>query len=221
MRAKLLIGALGTSLIFSNASADPVAEPSDLMRPGIGKWCYDPVGPLSQTVRSDYVNFAVEQAKAIQAKYNVPGAIIAGMSIQESGYGRTRLSILSNNVLSFKKPTDVNWVFGRPTFVLWCQPLNDQGNGYLLFGSKAAAFDYVAKVFSERTALPYFAATKDYQAQVAAGVSRQDAGITWLKRIAPTYTADATYVDNILRYAKNPVGTGVAQPGDSLWLRIP
>jgi hypothetical protein len=102
----------------------------------------------------------VESAKRPQAKYGVPGAILAGMAIHESGYGRTRLAILSNNLLSFKLPTNPNWQFGRPSFVLWCQPEGDVGNKYLLFGSKEAAFDYVAKVLADRADLPYAAITQ-------------------------------------------------------------
>lgn len=218
---RTMIAVIATALLGCQCAAAATPEPAELMRPGIGDWCYSPIGKLSPTIKADYVDFIVEQAIAVQKKYNVPGAIIAGMSIQESGYGRTRLAILSNNILSFKKPSDPAWTFDRPTFVLWCQPAYDKGNNYLHFGSKAAAFDYVAKVFAERTALKvYFEATKQYKASIASGSSREQAGIAWLRQISPTYTADADYIDRVLRFVNNPLAEAQPNPDKSLWYRV-
>jgi hypothetical protein len=203
------------------ANGEPAPQPVDLMRPGRGDWCYAPVGKLTETQKQDFVLGVVESAKRAQAKYGVPGAILAGMAIHESGYGRTRLAILSNNLLSFKLPTNPNWQFGRPSFVLWCQPEGDVGNKYLFFGSKEAAFDYVAKVLTERADMPYAAITKSFRDSLAAGIDPGAAAIEWLKSIASQYAEDGNYVANVLQYVDNPITPGMPASRDqSLWALV-
>lgn len=211
-----------TAAFASPVVAEVKPQPADLMREGIGEWCYNPVSHPTETQKRDYVDFAVVQAKRAQEVYGVPGALLAAMSIRESGYGLTRLAILSNNVLSFKKPKNVQWQFGRPTFVLWCQPLTDEGNEYLLFGSKDAAFDYVAKVLAQRADLPYAKITQDYRDAIAGGADRKLAATNWLKAIAPIYAKDSEYVPAVLDYADNPMAPRSTPPkGQSLWELAP
>ena len=192
------------------------------MRPGVGQWCYEAVGQTTISQKQDFVSAVVDGAKRAQATYSVPGPILAAMAIHESGYGRTRLAILSNNLLSFKKPASVAWQFGRPTFVLWCQPAVDRGNEYLLFGSTQAALDYVAKVLATRLDLPYARITEGYRRALAAGMDRKAAGRAWLGAVAASYAGDPNYPRNVMRYLDNPVqpGSGAA-PGRSLWDLVP
>lgn len=189
----------------------------DLMRPGAGNWCYDPVGELSDTLRADFVEMVVRLAVRAQNEYGLPGTVLAAMAIQESGYGRTRLAILSNNLLSFKYPRVKDWQFGRPSFTLWCQPGYDVGNRYVLFGSKDAAFDYVARVLSQRDDIGYAAVTAEYQRSIKSGVDAQTASLTWLKKIASIYTADENYVSNVTRFINKPLGDKTT---DNLWALI-
>jgi flagellum-specific peptidoglycan hydrolase FlgJ len=197
-------------------------EPRDLMRDGIGDWCYDPVGPLTKTQKQDYVDYVITQGRKVQETYGVPGALLAAMSIRESGYGRTRLSILSNNVLSFKMPKNVEWQFDRPTFELWCQPKDDQGNKYLIFGSRAAAFDYVAKVLAQRPDMKYAEITQKYRDAIANGVDGKLAATKWLEGIAKIYATDKEYVPQVLHFADNPMASdSSAANAQSLWELIP
>jgi flagellum-specific peptidoglycan hydrolase FlgJ len=186
------------------------------MKIGVGDWCYDPVGPLTDTIRKEFVQFAAASAARAEGRHGVPGPILAAMSIQESGYGRTRLAVLSNNVLSYKRPKDPALSGGRPKFTLWCQPAYDVGRDYIWFGSKDAAFDYVAWSLANRP--QYKAASDAYKAAIAAGMDRRVAGEAWLKAIAPTYTADTKYVARVLDLAANPLQAPQPQSSDSLWV---
>lgn len=219
-----LIGVLA-ALTFQSMSvnAQSIApETADLLRSGTGDWCYNPIAPLTITQKADYVDFAVAEARRQEATYGVPAPILAAMSIRESGYGRTRLALLSNNILSFKRPANPQWQFGRSTFVLWCQPANDRGNQYLMFGSKAAAFDYVAKVLTERHDLPYAAITKAFREKIKAGSDHKQAALAWLSGVASIYAQDKEYVPEVLKYVENPLNPGQpASPGQSLWDRAP
>lgn len=221
MLATRLALSIALACFWGASSFGEMPTKSELMRQGIGDWCYSPIGTITSVERRDFVNFVVEAGKKAQERYGVPGAIIAAMAIQESGYGRTRLAILSNNLLSFKMPADPAWRFGRSSFVLWCQPAYDKGNKYLHFENREAAFDYVAKVFAERQSLrTYFQATQQYKKSVSLGVDRKEAGVAWLRSIAPTYTEDRSYVDRILSYAANPEQLASPHLADSLWERI-
>ena len=161
------------------------------------------------------------QARIAQAKYGVPGAVLAAMAIHESGYGRTRLAILANNVLAFKYPNNVQWRFGRPRFELWCQPAWDTPKEYINFGSKEAAFDYVARVLSSRPDLPYAAITKKYKDAIASGTNPKSAAELWLREIAKKYTEGENYVPIVEGYIENPLGLDSPRAEESLWARVP
>ncbi|TBF85690.1 glucosaminidase domain-containing protein [Rhizobium leguminosarum] len=199
----------------------PSAAIAEIFRSGVGEWCYNQVGEITDTLKADYLDFAVAQAKLAQAKYGIPGAVMAAMAIHESGYGRTRLAILANNVLAFKYPSNVHWRFDRPKFDLWCQPDWDTPREYIHFGSKEAAFDYVAKVFASRPDLPYAAITKKYQDAVASGTEPKSAAKLWLREIVKKYTEGKDYVPLVEGYIENPLGMDSPHAEDTLWARIP
>lgn len=167
----------------------------------------------------------VEELRPVAARAErdngVPAPILAAMTIVESGYGTTRLAIDTNNLLSFKWPSDTG-PGGRPIYRLACQPPEDRENRYIRFASRAEAMDFGASRF--RASPHYRAATARYQADLAAGAGREEAARRWLQAIAATYNPYHTnrYIARILLAADDPLELrGPRNPDTMLWTLVP
>ena len=78
LSAFVLMLFIGSTGAFAQASG---ADSDNLMRKGIGEWCYAPVGALTTAIRTSYIDLAVKNATKAQEKYGIPGALLAAMSI--------------------------------------------------------------------------------------------------------------------------------------------
>jgi hypothetical protein len=165
---------------------------------------YNPMpGHPTPAERAAFIEKVVPLAKEAEAKYGVPAAALAAMSMAESGYGWTRTSLNANNLFGFKYSQRAAQAgFGK--YVLPCQPAWDKGNAYIKFPSYAEAFDAVAKRLST---LSYYApATKAYAETVP---KKKDAVITWVRGIAEKYNCcPDKYVTSLTRIMNNPTAPG-------------
>jgi hypothetical protein len=162
---------------------------------------YNPMpGHPTAQEREAFMERIVPLAKAAEAKYGVPAAALAAMSMNESGYGWTRTALNANNLFGFKY-TDTAAKAGFSKYVLPCQPASDPNNAYIKFPNYAAAFDTLTKRFT--TVGFYGPPTKAYAATTP---KTREAVRAWLKAIAPHYNCcPATYIPTIARLMNNPL----------------
>jgi hypothetical protein len=173
--------------------------------------CYMPVRPPTLEDKRNFIEQISNAAVAAEKKHGVPASAIAGMALLESGYGLTRLSVDANNIFGYKK------VGGQPVYKLACQPSWDVGNEYVKFKDWAEAIDFVAG----RLAISqhYSADTAKYQADIAAGVDRKTAAISWLKGIASPYNYEPkSYVAKVEKCINDPyVWSAKVNEQSNLW----
>ncbi|WJH39396.1 glucosaminidase domain-containing protein [Aliirhizobium terrae] len=182
------------------------ANSEQVDRQGIGPWCYNPVRSPTSAEKVSFVEEVSAPAVDAERKWGVPAPILAAMAIVESGYGFTRIAIKSNNILAFKWPGDTI-AAGRKKFKLWCQPLEDKGNIYPAFKTRAEAIDFVASRL--KFASHYKAATVTYGVDLKNGVDRKTAARKWLRTIAPKYNwRPEQYIPDVSNMVEDPIGDG-------------
>jgi hypothetical protein len=174
---------------------------------------YNPMpGHPSLKEREEFVRVVGPLAKAAEARYGVPAAALAAMSIDESGYGWTRTALNANNLFGFKY-TKTAAKAGFTRYVLPCQPASDVGNAYVIYPSYSEAFDMVAERLA--TLSYYSAATKKY---VATEPKTREAIRAWVKAIALHYNCcPARYIKSITRTINNPLAPSDSEAEDSLF----
>jgi Mannosyl-glycoprotein endo-beta-N-acetylglucosaminidase len=210
---------IGCILLFAAKFplAGEVAAQSLANLPNMNDPCYGPTQDLSLDLRRAFVAEISELARKAERDHHVPAAIFAAMSINESGYGTTRLSRDTNNIMSFKWTSDKG-PDGRKIYRLTCQPSEDRENRYVTFESRSVAADFVAQRLEQSKY--YRAATRKYWADVSACKDRMASGITWFKAIAPAYNPYKTdaYIREVMKAAADPVGlSGKTDPNANLW----
>jgi hypothetical protein len=189
--------------------------------PNLDDACYAPTLPLTLPLRNAFIDDIKPLAVKAEGDHGVPAAIIAAMSIKESGYGTTKLALAAHNVLSYKWNSNAGPV-GRAVFKLTCQPAGDAGNTYIVFKDRADSADFVAGMFE--SSKYYKQATRDYRDAIANGQNSKSAAIAWLKKIAHSYNPYHTdqYIADVLKIADDPVNqSGKVDKTRTLWRLAP
>lgn len=159
--------------------------------------CYMPIRTPSAQDKKIFIEQISKYAITAEVKHGVPASAIAGMAILESGYGLTRLSQDAFNIFGYKK------VAGQKVYKLTCQPAWDEGNEYVKFDSWEKAIDFVAG----RLAIsPYYQVdTAKYKSDLASGMDRKTAAITWLTGISSPYNySPSDYVTKVKKCINDP-----------------
>ncbi|NEX92640.1 glucosaminidase domain-containing protein [Caulobacter sp. 17J65-9] len=142
--------------------------------------CYDPKpGHPTAAERDAFLAEVEGPAKAAEARYGVPAAAIAAMSVVESGYGFTRTALNANNLFGWKQTG------AGAAYVLECQPPEDVGNRYVVFASRAEAIDKVAARLANSSY--YRADTEAYRQARASGAGVETAVDAWVDGISDPY----------------------------------
>lgn len=173
--------------------------------------CYAPTKTITDQLKKDWIATMTPAAQEAERLYGVPAAAIVAMSINESGYGTTRIFVNANNAFGWK-------YFGsesaenRGYYVLSCQPASDPVNKYIKFKDHVDGALFVSMKLSTLTALKdgsrnYKGATDRYIQDRKNGVDVKTAVNRWINSIA-----DAKYNWNPAKYKKDI--TNVAQSHD-------
>jgi len=145
---------------------------------------------------------------AVQAEkaHGVPASALAAIAIAESGYGWARLALEANNLFAWRfVPADAA---GRKAYVPECERARLKRNRFMVFASRAEAFDFVAARLARLKA--YRKHTEAYKAARKRGELGERAVNAWLAGIAKRYSGKPDeFSKKIIRIMNNP-----AEPSD-------
>ncbi|UCI19918.1 glucosaminidase domain-containing protein [Mesorhizobium sp. B2-1-8] len=213
MRILYSLAALFISCVF--VLAPPVTSAAE---PDMNGKCYGPTKTLTPELKAAFVEEVSALAIKAEHDHGIPAPILAAMSIDESGYGTTKLALATHNVLSYKW-SGKSGPGGRALFTLTCQDKNDEGNVYIVFKDRADAADFVSDKLAKSKY--YKAATLAYRQAVASGADREASAKAWFRTIAPTYNPyqSQAYIAKVLKAADDPieVSSGKRDPKTTLW----
>ncbi|NVD97754.1 glucosaminidase domain-containing protein [Massilia sp. BJB1822] len=172
--------------------------------------CYDAQpGHPSDAEKVAFVEEIASLAQAAENRYGVPASALAAMAIVESGYGWTRTAQNANNLFGWKFNSSKS-AGGRKSYTLACQPKEDVNNRYVVFTSRADAFDFVAMKLATLPA--YSRYTKVYQSSRGQASTTAEAAKAWVGGIAGAYNAaPKPYTKTITRFMNNAIA-----PSDSV-----
>jgi uncharacterized FlgJ-related protein len=143
-------------------------------------------------------------ALAVQAEkaHGVPASALAAIAIAESGYGWTRLGLDANNLFAWRfVPADAA---GRKSYVPQCEGRRLGRVRFMVFESRAEAFDFVAARLARLKA--YRKHTEAYKAARRRGDGGEAAAKAWLSGIAVRYSGRPDeFARKIIRIMNNPV----------------
>jgi flagellum-specific peptidoglycan hydrolase FlgJ len=148
-----------------------------------------------------FIREASQLAINAEKKHGVPASALAAMAIAESGYGWTRVALHANNPFGWKAgPSAVADV--RKAYTPGCQSSRARKVRYIVFASKAEAFDFVAAKLATLDA--YREYTEAYRAAHAGGA--QPALNAWLSGVASRYSSNpAEFTKKIMRIMNNAI----------------
>lgn len=164
--------------------------------------CYAPTKTVTDQVKKDWIAKMTPVAQEAERVHGVPAAALIAMSINESGFGTTKIFVNANNAFGWKYygPESAE---GRGYYVLACQPKDDPNNKYIKFADHKDGALFVAKKLATLPALSdgkrnYKGATDRYIQDRKNGVDVQTAVNRWINSIA-----DAGYNWNPSKYKKD------------------
>lgn len=144
-----------------------------------------------------------------EKKHGVPASALAAMAIGESGYGWTRVALHANNLFGWKVGSAAA-TEGRKSYTPACPSRRSVKSQYLVFKSKADAFDFVAAKLATLDA--YREYTEAYKAARARGEGAEPAVKAWLSGIASRYSSKpAEFTKKITRIMNNAM-----EPADTV-----
>jgi hypothetical protein len=149
-----------------------------------------------------FIREVSELAVKAEKKHGVPASALAAIAIAESSYGWTRPALEANNLFA--------WKAGRAAaaagklYVPPCERRRGARSGFLVFASRAEAFDYVASRLAAMTL--YREHTDAYRAARKRGDSAEAAVDAWLSAIAGRYSSrPQRFAKKIRRIMNDPV----------------
>jgi len=152
--------------------------------------------------RVSFIREVSELAVKAEKKHGVPASALAAIAIAESSYGWTRPALEANNLFA--------WKAGRAAaaagklYVPPCERRRGARSGFLVFASRAEAFDYVAARLA--TIAAYREHTDAYRAARKRGDSAHAAVDAWLSAIAGRYSSrPRRFAKKIRRIMNDPV----------------
>jgi uncharacterized FlgJ-related protein len=134
--------------------------------------------------RAAFIREASELAVKAEKAHGVPASALAAMAIAESGYGWTRVALEANNVFAWKYVTSA--AEGRKSYVAACQRRRGVNDRFVVFRSRADAFDFVAAKLAALEA--YREHTEAYKAARKRGDAPEAALKAWLDGVASRYS---------------------------------
>lgn len=136
-----------------------------------------------------------------EKKHGVPASALVAMAIGESGYGWTRVALEANNPFGWKVGSAAA-AEGRKSYTPGCQSRRRVKVQYLVFKSRADAFEFVASKLASLDA--YREYTEAYKAARARGDPAEPAVKAWLSGIASRYSSKpAEFTKKISRIMNN------------------
>lgn len=151
--------------------------------------------------RLAFIREASDLAVKAEAKHGVPASALTALAIVESGYGWTRLALEANNFFAWKSAPSA--AAGRKFFVSKCHSRAGGKNRFVIFASRADAFDFVA---AKLASLPQYADhTKAYHAARKRGDPPDVAAKAWVAGIAKRYSGKpAAFANKLTRLMNDP-----------------
>jgi hypothetical protein len=151
--------------------------------------------------REQFIAEVSDLAVKAERKHGVPASALVAIAIAESGYGWTRLAIEANNLFAWKAGAAAT-AAGK-AFVPPCERARGARTGFVIFPSRAEAFDFVAGRLAKMG--PYREHTAAYVASRARGVAAETAVDAWVSRIAMRYSGSPEgFTRKIKRIMNNP-----------------
>lgn len=159
--------------------------------------------------KAAFIREVSELAIKAEKTHGVPASALAALAIAESGYGWTRLALEANNLFAWKFGSTAA-AEGRQSYKSTCRRGATVKDRYVVFRSRADAFDYVAAKLATLDAYREYG--NAYKAARARGAAVDPAVAVWLSGIARRYSRKpADFKKKIVRIMNNPV-----QPSDQL-----
>jgi uncharacterized FlgJ-related protein len=164
-------------------------------------------GHPTEDERATFIREVSELAVKAEKAHGVPASALAAMAIAESGYGWTRASLSANNIFAWKFVT--SGADGRKSYVAACQRRRGVNDRFIVFRSKADAFDFVAAKLATLDA--YREYTDAYKAARKRGNAAESALHAWLSGIASRYSQKpdefTKKITRIMNNAREPADT--------------
>lgn len=155
--------------------------------------------------RARFIGEAGALAIHAERRHGVPAAALVAMAIAESGYGYTRMAIEANNLFAWK--TGRAATQAGKAYVPPCGRRADMQRGFMIFESRAHAFEHVAARLASYG--PYRDYTAAYVAARKRGEPVQAAVDAWLDGIAQRYSSrPEVFAQKIRRIMNDPEGRG-------------
>jgi uncharacterized FlgJ-related protein len=158
--------------------------------------------------RAAFIREVSELALNAEKTHGVPASALAALAIAESGYGWTRVAIDANNIFAWKFfPAAAE---GRKSYRPACQSSSGAGHHFMVFRSRADAFEYVAAKLATLDA--YRTHTEAYRAARKRGDAPEVAINAWLAGVAKRYSGEPeAFSKKLLLIMNNPV-----EPADKI-----
>ena len=147
--------------------------------------CYDAKpGHPTDAEKASFIEKIFSLAADAEKKHGVPAGALAAMAVVESGYGWNRTAQNAQNLFGWKFYSSTA-AGGRKSYILTCQPKEDDNNRYVVFATTSDSFNFVAMKLATLPA--YSMQTKTFQASRAKGVTSSDAAKAWIAGITNPY----------------------------------
>jgi uncharacterized FlgJ-related protein len=158
--------------------------------------------------REAFVREASELAIKAEKTHRVPASALAALAIAESGYGWTRVALNANNLFAWKFVKAA--ADGRKSYLPACHLRRGINNHFVVFKSRADAFDFVAAKLATLEAYRQY--TVIYNEARNRGETLEGAVHAWLTGVARRYSHKPDeFSRKIQRIMNNPL-----EPGDKL-----